>query len=91
MVDVLNQNRKKIQIVYSQQLVRDMDENGEVQSETIRKKTNGILNKPVGLVDHCSIMHTREIADKIFRNYGGYWDDDPAYWFNGDAAFFGTV
>jgi spore maturation protein CgeD len=85
MVDVLNRNRQ-IEIVYSQQLVRFLDENGKEQYETIRK-TNGILNKPVGLVDHCSIMHTREIADKIFRKYGSYWDDDPVYWFNGDAAF----
>ncbi|PGZ95832.1 maturation of the outermost layer of the spore [Bacillus pseudomycoides] len=85
MVDVLNQNRQ-IEIVYSQQLVRFLDENRKLKYEMIRK-TNGILNKPVGLVDHCSIMHTREIANKIFRKYGSYWDDDPAYWFNGDAAF----
>jgi spore maturation protein CgeD len=89
MVDVLNQNRK-VEIVYSQQLVRVLDENGEIQDETIRK-TKGILNKPVGVVDHCSIMHTREIAGKIFRKYGSYWDDDPVYWFNGDAAFWNRL
>ncbi|WP_028403411.1 glycosyltransferase family 2 protein [Ectobacillus panaciterrae] len=89
MVDVLKQNRQ-VEIVYSQQIVRFLDENGKMQYE-ITRNTKGILNKPAGLVDHCSIMHTREIADKIFRKHGGYWDDDPAYWFNGDAAFWNRL
>ncbi|EIJ81320.1 maturation of the outermost layer of the spore [Bacillus methanolicus PB1] len=85
MARVLNQN-PDIEIVYSQQLVKTIDENGKVEREKIRK-TYGVLKNPIGLVDHCSIMHTRSIADKIYKEYGSYWEDDPAYWFNGDAAF----
>lgn len=89
MARVLNQN-PKIEIVYSQQLVKIIDKYGKVERETIRK-TYGVLKNPIGLVDHCSIMHTRSIADRIYKEYGNYWDDDPAYWFNGDAAFWNRL
>ncbi|MDE3838794.1 maturation of the outermost layer of the spore [Bacillus methanolicus] len=89
MARVLSKN-PNIEIVYSQQLVRTIDEYGRVKRETVRK-TYGVLKNPIGLVDHCSIMHTRSIADKIYKEYGNYWDDDPAYWFNGDAAFWNRL
>jgi spore maturation protein CgeD len=85
MVKVLNRD-PNIEIVYSKQLVRWMDENGSVEREAVRK-TYGILTNPVGLVDHCSIMHTRKIADDVLKKFGSYWDDNPKYWFNGDAVF----
>jgi spore maturation protein CgeD len=89
MVKVLNQN-PNIEIVYSQQLVRWLNEKGRVERETVRK-TYGILTNAAGIVDHCSIMHTRKIANEIFQEYGSYWDDNPDYWYNGDAAFWNRL
>ncbi|MDQ1003608.1 spore maturation protein CgeD [Neobacillus niacini] len=85
MVKIFVQN-PNIDIVYSQQLVKWIDETAQVVQQFVRK-TRGVLNNPVGVVDHCSIMHTRKILEKIYNLYGSYWDDDPDYWFNGDAAF----
>lgn len=89
MVNVLNQNLS-IEIVYSQQLVRWLDENGAIAREVVRKSRR-ILTNPAGLVDHCSIMHTRIIADGIFRGYGSYWDDSPENWLYGDAVFWNRL
>ena len=89
MVTIFVQN-PSIDIVYSQQMVKWIDETGQVVQQFVRK-TKGVLNNPVGLVDHCSIMHTRKIIEKIYKHYGSYWDDDPAYWFNGDAAFWNRL
>ncbi|MFC3884151.1 glycosyltransferase [Bacillus songklensis] len=75
-----------IDIVYSAQRVKNVDTELDIVSEFIRK-TNGILTKASNLVDHCSVMHTRSIAEKIYRKYGSYWDEDAKYWHNGDAAF----
>ncbi|MFJ7928510.1 glycosyltransferase family 2 protein [Peribacillus sp. NPDC096448] len=89
MVKVLNQN-SSIEIVYSQQLVKTINEYGRVEKETVRK-TYGVLKNPVGFVDHCSIMHTRNLAERIFKDFGSYWNDDQVYWYNGDAAFWSRL
>lgn len=75
-----------LDIVYSEQYVQGVDDNGKVLWKATRKAKN-ILTNPVGLVDHCSVMHTRRIADLVFRKFGSYWDDDPSVWQFGDAAF----
>ncbi|MFC0524548.1 glycosyltransferase [Pontibacillus salicampi] len=85
MVNVL-ESRPSTEVVYSKQQVIHLDEHGSVTKKFIRH-TNGKLRNPVGLVDHCSIMHTRGIAEKVFHRFGSYWDDGPENWYNGDAAF----
>lgn len=89
MVDVLKRN-SKIEIVYSKQLVKWFESNGKAKYEFIRR-TRGVLTKAAGIVDHCSIMHTKKIINEIYRKYGGYWDDNPIYWFNGDATFWNRL
>ncbi|MBM7622081.1 spore maturation protein CgeD [Bacillus tianshenii] len=76
----------KLDIVYSEQQVQGVEQNGKISWKGTRKAKN-ILTNPVGLVDHCSVMHTRRIADLVFQKFGSYWDDDPSVWQFGDAAF----
>jgi spore maturation protein CgeD len=75
-----------VDIVYSAQRVKNIDTELDIVSESIRK-TRGVLAKASNLVDHCSVMHTRSIAEKVYKTYGSYWDEDAKYWHNGDAAF----
>jgi spore maturation protein CgeD len=89
MVYYLQQNQT-IDIVYSRQLVRWIDETTGVQREVVRN-TRGILRNAAGIVDHCSVMHTRKIADQIFNEYGSYWDDNPDFWNYGDAIFWSRL
>jgi spore maturation protein CgeD len=85
MVNYLNQH-PNIDIVYSEQHVKYFDNNLNLYSEGVRQAP-GILNQPACIVDHCSVMHTRRIADLVFHKYGSYWDDHPVNWGAGDAAF----
>ncbi|WP_042357265.1 glycosyltransferase family 2 protein [Bacillus rubiinfantis] len=85
MVNYLEKN-KTVQIVYSEQLVKVYGHNQTVTQEFVRKNY-GILHKAANRVDHCSVMHTRKIANQVFNKYQSYWDDDPQFWLNGDAAF----
>jgi spore maturation protein CgeD len=79
-----------IEIVYSQQLIKWLDENGQVKKEMVRY-TKGVLTNASEKVDHCSIMHTRSLLDKVIGEFGSYWDDNPAYWLCGDAAFWNRL
>ncbi|MGG3888388.1 glycosyltransferase family 2 protein [Metabacillus fastidiosus] len=75
-----------IDIVYSKQKVNIVDKELRIISERIRD-TRGVLRQPQNIVDHCSVMHRRSIAHKVYNKYGDFWDDDPANWHNGDAVF----
>jgi spore maturation protein CgeD len=89
MVDVL-EKYPNIKIVYSQQLIKWLDENGQLKKEMVRY-TKGVLTNASEKVDHCSIMHTRSLLDEIIEEFGSYWDDNPVYWFCGDAAFWNRL
>jgi spore maturation protein CgeD len=80
------ESHPKADVVYSKQMVKTINNNGE-EIKTFIRRTYGILDKPAGYVDHCSIMHSRLIANKVYDKYGSFWNEDPKYWFNGDAAF----
>ena len=84
------QSNINIEIVYSKQLVKWVDEFPGKPHETVRR-TYGIINKPAGLVDHCSVMHTREISEQVFRKHGSYWDDHPDNWNFGDSVFWNRL
>ncbi|MBM7622077.1 spore maturation protein CgeD [Bacillus tianshenii] len=85
MINLLESN-DDIDIVYSNQKVIYVDEQRKIQKEYIRE-TQGVLTKAEGLVDHCSIMHSKKIAEKVYNRFGKYWDDDFVHWNHGDAAF----
>ncbi|MCS0674055.1 glycosyltransferase family 2 protein [Cytobacillus firmus] len=88
MVHFLEQ--KRVDIAYSKQQVKWIDDsNGEIR-EGIRR-TYGVIKNAAGLVDHCSVMHTRAIAEEVFRKYGSYWDDNAKNWNYGDAAFWNRL
>ncbi|MED4206758.1 glycosyltransferase [Neobacillus mesonae] len=82
----LLERRKDVDIVYSEQLVKILSNNRKKINQIVRK-TQGIQYKAAGRVDHCSVMHTRKIVNEVYKKYGGYWNDDPQFWINGDAAF----
>ncbi|GKU80693.1 glycosyltransferase [Niallia sp. NCCP-28] len=79
-----------IDIVYSNQLVKWVDERTGRQREGVRR-TQGNLKNAAGKVDHCSVMHTRLIAEEVFKKYGSYWDDHPDNWNFGDAVFWNRL
>jgi spore maturation protein CgeD len=85
MVQFLDEHQN-IGVVYSKQAVKIVDKNLEVLSERIRP-TKGVLRSPQNVVDHCSVMHRRDLLSKIYNKYGSYWDDHPSNWHNADAAF----
>lgn len=80
------ERKPSIEVVYSSQKVLHVNKNAEVILEENRM-SKGVLNAAANLVDHCSVMHTKKIAEKIHNVFGSYWDDDPKFWHNGDAAF----
>lgn len=85
MVAYLEKNRE-VQIIYSSQKIIKINEQNKILIEKIRK-TKGILSNAANIVDHCSVMHTKKIAEKVKHHFGSYWPDSPQFWHNGDAAF----
>ncbi|MFC0561981.1 glycosyltransferase family 2 protein [Halalkalibacter alkalisediminis] len=79
-----------IDIVYSGQMIQHVDNELKLVSMKTRK-TKGVLKRAANRVDHCSVLHSRTIAEKVFRKYRSYWDDNPKYWHNGDAAFWSRL
>ncbi|MBY0600221.1 glycosyltransferase family 2 protein [Bacillus bingmayongensis] len=76
----------KIDIVYSSQQVKFVDYQLKLLYERVRS-ARSVLSKAANIVDHCSVMHTRSILEAVYEEYGGYWDESPVHWYNGDAAF----
>lgn len=54
---------------------------GDVEGGYVRGQL-GPLPRAACMVDHCSVMHTRDIAFEV-----GLWDVSPEVWGHGDAAF----
>ncbi len=75
-----------IDIVYSSQKVQILNEQLKIVSER-KRNASRVLKKAANVVDHCSVMHTRRLAEKVFKKYKSYWDDNPECWHNGDAVF----
>ncbi|WP_227938058.1 glycosyltransferase family 2 protein [Alkalihalobacillus deserti] len=83
-------NHSNIDVAYSGQIIRQV--NGELKLISQKtRKTKGILKKAANRVDHCSVMHSRKIVEKVFQKHRSYWDDNPKYWHNGDAAFWSRL
>ncbi|PLR80756.1 maturation of the outermost layer of the spore [Bacillus canaveralius] len=85
MLDFFNKN-PTVEIVYSSQKMQHLNKNHKVNFE-IELTATEVLTRAANMVDHCSVMHTRNIAEKVFSRYGTHWDVDPKYWFNADAVF----
>lgn len=75
-----------IDIVYSAQQVKFVDDQLNLLYERTRM-TKGVVYQAANVIDHCTVMHTRAILEKVYDIYGGYWNENPMYWHNGDAAF----
>lgn len=75
-----------IDIVYSAQQVKFVNHQLNLLYERIRM-TKGVVYQAANVIDHCSVMHTRAILEKVYDIYGEYWNESPMYWHNGDAAF----
>lgn len=89
MVEYLDGN-SNVQVVYSSQKIQELNKNQMVISEQIRR-TKGILGKAANIVDHCSVLHRRDIAEKVKNKYGNYWNDNQKYWHNADATFWNRL
>jgi len=86
MVDYLD-NNSEVQIVYSTARFNYQDSNDQVKKIIIRLAEEIIWDAPC-IVDHCSIMHRKAILPIIYEKWGSYWDENPEFYFLGDARFF---
>ncbi|GGE39316.1 protein CgeD [Pullulanibacillus camelliae] len=84
------QDHPQVDVVYSSQCVKHTDPAYHVFYES-EIKAETILEKAAFKVDHCSVMHTRTLAQKVRQKYGEYWDDDPKYWHCADAVFWSRL
>ncbi|MFC0271915.1 glycosyltransferase [Metabacillus herbersteinensis] len=85
MTDYFSKN-PSVEIVYSSQKVEYMNHQQKVMY-VMMLPADKILTRAAHSVDHCSVMHSRIIAEKIYLKYESYWNIDPKYWFNADAEF----
>ncbi|MBS4022836.1 MAG: glycosyltransferase family 2 protein [Dethiobacter sp.] len=86
MVNTLESN-PEIKIVYSGSKVLSLDKNGEVKKTMHRMAKSKTWLAPC-TIDHCSIMHRADILPTIYEKWNSYWDEDPQFYFIGDARFF---
>jgi len=86
MVDYLD-NHREVEIVYSSSMVSYLNGNGQVKKTIIRLAQEILWDAPC-IIDHCSIMHRKRILPTIYEKWGSYWDENPEFYFLGDAKFF---
>lgn len=77
-------------IVYSSQLVKKVNINNSVVHQ-FERKADRILDNASFNVDHCSVMHHKDLLINVKGKYGDFWDDDPEHWNHGDAMFWGRL
>lgn len=80
-------NNPEVNIVYSASMVTFLDENGNFK-RTMHRPARSLAWLASCQVDHCSVMHRADILPVIFERWGSYWDEDPQFYFIGDARFF---
>ncbi|MGI1797755.1 glycosyltransferase family 2 protein [Priestia sp. TRN 1309] len=78
------------EVIYSSQKIHYVNHQKKIQY-VIELNAEEILTKAANKVDHCSVMHTKNIAEKVYMKYGSYWNEDPEYWFNADAVFWSRL
>ncbi len=86
MVGMLEAN-PEINIVYSSSRVVFLDEEGKLKN-TMHRMAKSVTSLASCQVDHCSVMHRADILPVIYQRWGSYWDEDPEFYFIGDARFF---
>ncbi|MEW5920306.1 MAG: glycosyltransferase family 2 protein [Bacillota bacterium] len=77
----------EVSIVYSASQTTYLNENGTVLKVITRPAKKVNWNAPC-TIDHCSIMHRGNILPIIFQKWGSYWDENPEFYYIGDARFF---
>ena len=80
-------NNPGVNIVYSSSKVTILDEHSRF-IRTIQRPAKSVTWLASCQVDHCSVMHRAEILPMIYERWGSYWDEDPQFYFIGDARFF---
>ncbi|QCJ40986.1 glycosyltransferase family 2 protein [Bacillus sp. S3] len=86
MVDYLDRH-PKVMVVYSASETIYLNDKGESTHSVIRPaKSLSWLASCV--IDHCSIMHRRDVLPVITKTFGANWDEDPQFYRIGDARFF---
>ncbi|MGZ9790733.1 glycosyltransferase family 2 protein [Bacillus atrophaeus] len=83
-------NDPAAQAVYSMQKVVHINERGE-EALHFYRQAPGVLNNAAFQVDHCSVMHRRELLEKVKLQYGSYWDDHVMHWNHGDSIFWSRL
>lgn len=86
MVSFLESN-PHINIVYSSSMVVFLDEEGRFK-KMVPRDAKSITWLASCQVDHCSVMHRADILPIVYEKWGSYWDEDPQFYFIGDARFF---
>ncbi len=86
MVDFMDRH-PEVKIAYSSSKVQYLDKDG-VFVRSIEREAKAETWLAPCMVDHCSIMHRTDILPVIFDKWGSYWDEDPQFYFLGDARFF---
>lgn len=72
-------------IVYGNQEVVDIDEQGRILGRRGLRGTFGVTRKPMAFIDHNSVMHRRECLDYISYPW---WPEEPEAWCGADGIFF---
>jgi glycosyltransferase involved in cell wall biosynthesis len=72
-------------VVYGKQNVIHEDGEGNILKSYTRGQV-GVTKAPAGFIDHNSIMHRVSCFQLT-----GLWDDQPIYWWAGDASFFSIL
>ncbi len=87
MVDYLDRH-PEVNIVYSSSKIIDVDSGIDESQQDKYRKAQSVTWLAPCRIDHCSIMHRAGILPVIYEKWGSYWDEDPQYYFIGDARFF---
>jgi len=86
MIHMLETN-PEINIVYSSSKVVFLDKEDKLKN-TMHRIAKSVTTVASCQVDHCSVMHRADILPVIYQRWGSYWDEDPQFYFIGDARFF---
>lgn len=77
----------KANIVYSASKTSHIDKCDNIIKSIIRPASQ-VQWLASCVIDHCSIMHRKDILQVVYDKWGSYWDENPEFYRIGDARFF---
>jgi spore maturation protein CgeD len=84
MTAYLDKHPKK-HVVFGKQIKYDLMPDGSLKVKG-KRFPNMVLERASYWVDHSSVLHRRELVDKV-----GYWDTDALYWSSADAVYWSKL